>query len=101
MRRGVLVLLTVMTLFVRPCAAIETDKAAHFGLSHMVTTATYGICKAMGIEDRGFNLFMAVSVASIVGLSKEFSDRKFDKNDLLYDGLGIGSSVLFVYTFNF
>ncbi len=101
MRRSLILILAIVTLFGRPAWGIESDKAAHLGVSHLITTGTYGLCKAMGIEDRGFSVFMAIGLASLVAVSKELSDPKFDSRDLLYDGIGIGTGTLFIYTFEF
>jgi hypothetical protein len=100
MRPGI-VLLLMLVVAAGPARAVESDKMAHLGVSHLITTSTYGLCKAAGIQDRTFSVIMAIGLASMVAVSKEFSDRRFDGGDLIYDGIGIGTSTLFIYTFEF
>lgn len=93
--------LAILAFFVSLNAqAIDTDKAAHLGLSYMATTLTYGAFKAMGVENKVVSTVFAGSLVGMVTTMKEVADKKRDDGDLAHNALGIGLSVGTILVFD-
>jgi hypothetical protein len=43
----------------------------------------------------------AVATTTIIGLAKEMSDGRMDKNDILYNGIGSGAALFSIKVFGF
>lgn len=109
-------------------AGVPTDRAAHYGMSFALTSAGYGLCKALvrasqsstrdafalqfrdaaePIEHRLFCLSAGAVLAGTIGLIKEGLDLNrggsaFDaRGDLQADALGIATFALFTWVFEF
>ena len=82
--------------------AIETDKAAHLGISYALTTFTYGFLhKTVGMPVLASSIF-AATIVTFGTLCKEgMSDSKMDMDDMKANGIGIGLSIGTVLLFNF
>ena len=98
--------------------AIDTDKAAHIGISYMLTVGAFGLYKAIltrdcrnGLEPAdacpltdserlGAALFAAATSLAI-GVIKESGDRQIDYDDLAANGfgtmLGVSNIILFQF----
>lgn len=81
--------------------ALETDKAAHLGIAYTINTAAYGFYKK-GFRMNRFEAFLFAAFAtSAICLTKEMLDPRFDEQDLVYDGIGMGLSGFTVFAFEF
>lgn len=93
--------LTILTLFVSLNAqAVDTDKAAHLGISYMATTLTYGSFKAMGVDNKVVGSIFAGTLVGMVTTMKELADKKRDDGDFAHNALGIGLSVGTILVFD-
>ncbi len=87
--------------------AIETDKAAHFGLSSVTTEASIKICSIWDKgKDQAHSLTchaLGSSLTLSLGIAKEFYDKnhnkKFDQRDIAADVLGIITGNLLQWEF--
>lgn len=81
--------------------ALEPDKAAHLGVSYLLTTMTYGVIrKSLGAPQLPSIIFSS-TIVGFVGLCKEGLDPKMDQNDMLYNTFGIALSIGTVLVFDF
>jgi uncharacterized protein YfiM (DUF2279 family) len=73
-------------------AWLGSDKLQHLGMSFAVTAFAFAGARVAGME-RDPALRVAVPVAAVAGVGKEFSDRRrgdiFSVRDLVADALGI------------
>lgn len=81
--------------------SIETDKAAHLGIAYTVNMATYGIYKKVFRMNRFEAFLFSAFATSAICLTKEMLDSRFDEQDLIYDGLGIGTAGFTIFAFDF
>lgn len=79
---------------------VETDKAAHFGVSSTINFAAYGVYKSLGMP-RGPAMWFATTTTAIGCIAKEAGDREGDEGDLWADGLGLLTSNLLIWHFEF
>ena len=56
------------------------DKVAHFGVSNFIAFACFLLTQ---------NIYISIAVSFMIGFCKEKKDVKFDKYDVLANGLGI------------
>jgi hypothetical protein len=103
-----LILLCLLsTINYKPCYALESDKAAHLGISYALNTAFYGFNKkALKMDTKNALLFSAFTTLAL-GFTKEMmdaverGDERFDSHDFFYDVLGTGLSVGTCLVFEF
>lgn len=107
--RFVVVLLVCLFVAQPARAELPVDKAAHFGMSFALMTATYGLSKQLfkiDKKDRFDAVMVGLVTAVAVGLAVEVADsisrndRRLDGGDLLADGLGVATSTFFIYSFD-
>ena len=86
--------------------ALANDKIQHFAVSYMLHTLLYGTMgKAIKI-DRTDAIIWSAGVILLLGIYKEAVDNVktqngFDFGDLSANALGIGTSSLFIWAFDF
>ena len=72
--------------------AIETDKAAHFGVGYIISDVAFHGCSQLfhlTKEDNKFGCRLgAILLTSLVGVLKEAADTKADPKDFGYTVLG-------------
>jgi hypothetical protein len=96
--------LSVYLLFCVNAQALDTDKAAHFGMSFAINTVSYGVFnKTLGIAVVPA-ILLSMSTTILIGVVKEQLDKSttgFNGNDLLADSLGSAASSITILTFGF
>lgn len=106
---GLRALLVMLVLFMtQPAIAIETDKAAHFGIAFAATQVTYGAFKSifgshykLERHDKIVLAIFSAAVVNLLGVVKEIGDSQPDGKDLLANGLGSTAAGLTILTFDF
>jgi len=78
-------------------AALGEDKLAHAAVSFALTTSLHASARIVGMS-RDPALAVGAGVAALVGVAKEWRDRRngeaFDVADLAFDALGIAVGML-------
>lgn len=87
--------------FCRPAEAFSYDKVAHGGVSFAVTTVAYGFYKTILPKDPLWkNVLRAALTSMVLGVGKEFTDRGFDGQDILANGMGTASAATVILVFD-
>ena len=74
----------------------QRDKQLHLAATTGISSVAYNLSRQTGYS-RVQSYFMAMSLASTVGLVKELSDKKYDQDDMQANVLGASlGPVLFV-----
>ncbi len=81
------------------------DKVLHFVDSSVLTVWNYGIYHDCFANSKKSSLVFSVSLTSIMGFGKEFSDKKFNKTgwswyDITYNFAGIGFGIILINNLN-
>lgn len=72
------------------------DKVKHFALAFLVQSVGYSTVRATGVG-HGSSLTMASTLTAIVGVGKEWRDRRttgFSVRDLAWDAAGAGAATM-------
>ena len=100
----------IVLLFLLLCGTsfgLETDKAAHFGISAVIQTGCYGLMKKaykLEKEDLWKARLMCAATTLTIGLTKEVFDAKggrLDGGDMLANMAGVGTATFFSWAFEF
>ena len=89
----------ILTLAPAKVRALETDKAAHLGVSYALNTAFYGFNKKALHMDRTNALVFAAFYTLALGFTKEMmdaverGDERFNGQDMLFNTIGTGLSI--------
>lgn len=91
----------LLSLFSPVAKAIETDKAAHFGISYAAQTFTYGFAKkALRLNKTEALIFSAFAVL-VISTAKEYTDSRVDGRDILANSLGTAAASATILMFDF
>jgi hypothetical protein len=83
-------------------AFAETDKVAHFGVSYALQTGMYGLSKkAFRLEKNEALLFSIFATMLVTTAAEYMPGQKFDKRDILANGLGVGAASATILMFDF
>jgi len=99
--------LTIMLGIITLCSggfAVETDKAAHFGVSYALQTGMYGLSKKAFRLKRDEALVFSIVTTLLVTSAAEYMggpNSKVDGKDILANGLGIGAASATILMFDF
>lgn len=99
-----LVTILMLILFTSGAFAIETDKAAHFGLSYAMHTTTYGFArKAFRLEKKDALIFSLFSTVLLTTAAEYMGGpgSKVDGGDIKANVLGAGISAGTILMFDF
>lgn len=91
----------IIALAAAPAYALETDKAAHLGVSYLLQTTMYGTFKATGMPKVEALLFSGILVFMGTAAKEYICDKQPDGRDILYNGLGQALSIGTVLLFRF
>lgn len=81
--------------------SLETDKAAHFGMSYAINTGMYGLTKkAFRLNTTESKIFAAFTTI-VLTTAAEYVDNQFDGGDIKANILGVGASTLTITIFDF
>lgn len=95
-------LLLILLLIPNFAWGIETDKAAHLGLSFTANTILYGFNHKVLKLPRKTSLILSMVETMAIGMVKELAiDSKPDGGDILANTAGIVGSGLIIWTFEF
>jgi len=77
------------------------DKAAHFTCSTFLTYWNYGVAYDILGNNRPNSLLISVNLTAMLGIAKEYSDKKITKtgwswHDLAYDLAGIACGLVLI-----
>jgi VanZ family protein len=82
--------------------AVETDKAAHFGVSYAFQTWMYGFSKKAFRLKKTEALIFATFTTLIVTTAAEYMPgNKFDSKDILANGIGAATASATILMFDF
>lgn len=84
-----------------PAQAVDTDKAAHFGLSFALTEVLYRVLHNGLGAPKGFSLGLACGIVFVATSTKEFYDATPDGRDILANTVGISSAAFKIVVFEF
>ena len=91
-----------ITLFCSGAFAVETDKAAHFGVSYALQTGMYGLSKkAFRLKQDEALVFSIVTTLLVTTAVEYMPGNQFDSKDILANGLGIGAASATILMFDF
>lgn len=83
-------------------AEMETDKAAHFGVSYAIQSGMYGFSKkAFRLKKSEALIFAAFTTALITTAAEYMPGNTFDSKDILANGIGIGAASMTILMFDF
>jgi predicted small secreted protein len=83
-------------------AKAETDKVAHFGVSYALQTGMYGLSKKAFRLKKSDALIFSIFATMLVTTAAEYMPgQKFDKRDILANGLGVGAASATILMFDF
>lgn len=94
----------MLILFTSGAFAVETDKAAHFGISYAMQTTTYGFArKAFRMEKTDALIFSLFSTVLLTTAAEYMGgpNSHFDGGDIQANILGAGVSAGTVLMFDF
>ncbi len=77
------------------------DKVTHFAASTFLTCWNFGVSYDYGQQNRKDSLIFSVSLTTILGMGKEFSDKNILKtewswHDIVYNLAGIGAGLILI-----
>jgi uncharacterized protein YfiM (DUF2279 family) len=87
MRLKSILVAVLVSIFVTPAQALDTDKKLHFGVSAFLSASMYASARASGYKKNEAKVAAFIGTVAI-GLVKEVSDPVFDREDLVFDILG-------------
>ena len=91
--------IVIASLFIYSGAfAIEPDKAQHFIASGVISTTLYAGFRLGGVNKLE-SYTSAVAVSLTIGVLKEISDDRFDKEDMKFNALGAVLMPVFILEF--
>lgn len=80
----------------------EPDKKLHAGVSYGLTMGSYGILRSGGVKEPVMlSMLKAAAFSMSVGLAKEMTDPRFDREDLEADAIGTGAGLLIPVSIQF
>ncbi|NBW11480.1 MAG: hypothetical protein EBR82_25965 [Caulobacteraceae bacterium] len=82
--------------------AVETDKAAHFGVSYAFQTWMYGFSKKAFRLKKTDAIILATFTTLIVTTAAEYMPgQTFDSKDILANGIGAATANITILMFDF
>lgn len=84
--------------------AVETDKAAHFGISYAFQTFTYGFSRKAFRLDKTDAMVFSIFTSIVLTTAAEYMggpESRFDGNDIKANVLGIGAASGTILMFDF
>lgn len=94
----------VMLLGLTNSHALETDKAAHFGISYAFQTTTYGFSRKALRLDKTDAMVFSVFTSILLTTAAEYmggSGSHFDGGDIKANVLGVGAASATILMFDF
>lgn len=85
-------------------AEVETDKAAHFGVSYALQTGLYGLSKKAFRLKKGDALIFSIFTAAVLTTAAEYMggpNSRVDGGDIKANLLGIGAAAITISVFDF
>lgn len=79
----------------------DTDKVAHFGTSYALQTVTYGFYRKAFRMEKKPALIFATFATILIGVAKEYTDRKIDGGDIGANVLGSAAATGTILMFDF
>lgn len=94
-------LIILALLLTQTSQAIETDKAAHFGISYAANTFAYGWYKNAFRMDKKTSKIFAAFTTIMFTTAAEYMDSRVDGGDIAANVLGTAASTGTILMFDF